>query len=110
MDSARRDRAVELPWSVDCLGSDSISHDCAELDGLVALAALAERARPEDEPLSAMRLPLNLCFFEALPRASVALICDSSETVCLNFEFPLIALATNVFAFTFSSMSWSRGE
>ena len=87
MESARRDRAVELPGLVD-LGSDSHCHDCAELDAFAPLATLAERARPDGEPLSAMRLPLNLCFFEALPRASVALICDSSETACLSLVFP----------------------
>ena len=106
MGSARRDRAVELPGLVD-FTSDSHSQDCAELDAGVPLAPLADWARLGGEPRSAMRLPLNLCFFEALPSASVALICDSSETACLSFAFPRIASATSFLALTFSNISWS---
>ena len=81
-------------WSI-LVRSDSHSQDCAELDAGFPLAPLAERARLGGEPRSAMRLLPNLCFFEALPRASVALICDSSETACLSLAFPLIASATS---------------
>ena len=100
LESARRDRAVELPGFVD-FWSDSHSQDCAELDAFLSLAPLADRARPGGEPRSAMRLPLNFCFFLASPSVSVALIIDNSVTACLSLAFPLIASATIFFALIF---------